>query len=398
MIAFWLMCILFIVLALAFVLPPLLNTVASVDSRRTALDQARKAGILDADEYAAKVEALGQQSAGPVPGNSGARLAALVIVIGLPLLSIGLYAKLGDPRVFDPAVQQVTAAMQQAQQAGMPPMEQALAGLVERLARQPDDLEGWVLLGRAYKATEQFDHARDALARALTLAPEDPGLMVEYAEAKTLASPGKRFEGEALQMLDQALTADPNHQRALWLRGIAYYQAGDIDAASTTWEHLLAVLPQDSSVRDSVRQQIEQLRAGGMGAGATDTPGAATASAADVSAPRLRVKISLAPELASKVQPDDVLFVFARAAEGSRAPLAIQQRRADELPLTIELSNADAMVAQLNLSSASEIVVGARISRSGNAQTQSGDLEVLSEALPNSHAETIELVIDHLVP
>ena len=392
MIVFWLLCILFIVLALVLVLPPLLNTATSIDSRRDALDQAHKTGVLDATEYAAKRNALDQSSASPASTKTGARLAALLIVIGLPLISIGLYAKLGDPRVFDPGVQQVAAAMQQAQQDGMPPMEQAIAGLVERLARQPDDLEGWVLLGRAYKATEHFEEARDALARALMLAPEDPGLMVEYAETKTLAAPDKRFGGEALQMLDQALTADPNHQRALWLRGIAYYQDGDIEAASTTWEHLLTVLPQDSSVRDSVMQQLEQLRAG-----TTGTPDAAT-TPPSTSAMRLRVKVSLAPELVSQMHADDVLFVFARAAEGSRAPLAIQRLRASELPVEIELSDADAMVPQMNLSSTAEVVVGARISRSGNAQAQSGDLETLSAVIPNSYSKTIELVIDHLVP
>ena len=396
MIVFWLVCILFIVLALALVLPPLLNTATPIDARRAALDQAHKAGALDATEYAVKLNALDQSVVGPLPDKTGARLAALLIVIGLPLISIGLYAKLGDSRVFDPAVQQVAAAMQQAQQDGMPPMEQAIAGLVERLARQPDDLEGWVLLGRAYKATEHFEQARDALARALMLAPEDPGLMVEYAEAKTLAAPDKRFAAEALQMLDQALATDPNHQRALWLRGIAYYQAGDIEAASRTWEHLLTVLPQDSTVRDSVMQQLEQLRAG-----TTDSSNSAPATGASTSSigtPRLRVKVSLAPEFVSKVQSDDVLFVFARAAEGSRAPLAIQRLRASDLPLEIELSDADAMVPQMNLSSTAELVVGARISRSGNAQAQSGDLETLSAVMPNSHSETIELVIDHLVP
>ncbi len=368
MIVFWLVCILFIVLALALVLPPLLNTATPIDARRAALDQAHKAGALDATEYAVKLNALDQSVVGPLPDKTGARLAALLIVIGLPLISIGLYAKLGDSRVFDPAVQQVAAAMQQAQQDGMPPMEQAIAGLVERLARQPDDLEGWVLLGRAYKATEHFEQARDALARALMLAPEDPGLMVEYAEAKTLAAPDKRFAAEALQMLDQALATDPNHQRALWLRGIAYYQAGDIEAASAGTT------------------------------GSSNSAPATVASTSSIGTPRLRVKVSLAPEFVSKVQSDDVLFVFARAAEGSRAPLAIQRLRASDLPLEIELSDADAMVPQMNLSSTAELVVGARISRSGNAQAQSGDLETLSAVMPNSHSETIELVIDHLVP
>jgi cytochrome c-type biogenesis protein CcmH len=98
------------------------------------------------------------------------------------------------------------------------------------------------------------------------------------------------------------------------------------------------------------------------------------------------------------VRDDDVVFVYARAATGSRAPLAIQRRRAAELPLVIELGDADAMVPQMNLSSAARIVLGARISRSGEAQAQPGDLEALSGVLPNSHAEAVELSIDHIVP
>ena len=395
MMAFWLLGALMILLALAFVLPPLLRAPLPLNPRRRALEQARDAGVLDSTEYAVKLAALGESGAA-APNPSTNRLVAVLVTLFIALASIGLYAKLGDPRVFDPAAQSVATAMQQAQQAGLTPMDQAIAGLVERLAREPGDVEGWLLLGRAYKSTEHFDQARDALARALTLSPEDPSIMVEYAEAKTLAAPDKRFEGEALQLLDHALQLDPDNQRALWLRGIAHYQAGETEAAAATWERLLAVLPEDSSVRDSVSQQLAQLR--GRDAGTSAEPTAATTPNASTAPPRLTVKVSLAPELAAKVQPDDVLFVFARAAQGSRAPLAIERRQARELPLSIELDDSDAMVAQMNLSSSARVVVGARISRSGNAQAQPGDLEAVSEPLPNSRAQAIELVIDRVIP
>lgn len=395
MTTFWLVGALMILLALAFVLPPLLRTPVPVDPRRRALDQAHRTGVLDSAEYSAKLAALGAVEPA-ISSSYNNRLVALFVAVFIALGSIGLYAKLGDPRVFDPAVQSVATAMQQAQQAGLTPMDQAIAGLVERLAREPEDVEGWMLLGRAYKSTEQFDQARDAMARALTLSPEDPSIMVEYAEAKTLAAPDKLFQGEALQLLDQALQRDPDNQRALWLRGIAHFQVGDTEAAATTWEHLLAVLPADSSVRDSVSQQLAQLRS--RAPDANSAPEAAADTNASTTPPRLSVKVSLAPELAAKVQPDDVLFVFARAAQGSRAPLAIERRHARELPLSVELDDSDAMVAQMNLSSTARIVVGARISRSGNAQAQPGDLETVSEPLPNSHGQVIELVIDQVVP
>lgn len=394
MMAFWAICILLILLALALVLPPLLRREDASDPRRVALEHAHRSGVLDADEYTRKLAALGNTT--PTSISPLARNTAIALVLILPSLAAGLYQKLGDARVFDPSVQSVANAMQSAQRAGLPPMEQAIAGLAERLAREPDDAQGWLLLGRAYKSTERFAEARAALARALALTPDAPDVLVETAEAQALSTPGARFDGEPLTLLQRALERDPNHQRGLWLLGIAQFQSGDTDTASATWEKLIATLPEDSPMRDSLRQRIDELKAQTGLAASADTP---SVPALEVPpAPRLDIRVNLAPELAQRVAPDDVLFVFARAAEGSRAPLAIQRLRAADLPLSITLDDSHAMVPQMNLSSAARIVVGARISRSGNAQAQSGDLETLSEPLSNSHKAVITLSIDQIVP
>lgn len=395
MIAFWAICILLLLAALAFVLPPLLRRDGAIDPRRAALDQAHRNGVLDADEYTAKLAALGQPATAATL-SPAARNSAIAIALLLPLLCIGLYHRLGDARVFDPAVQSVSNAMQEAQRAGLPPMDQAIAGLAERLAREPDDVQGWLLLGRAYKSIERFAEARDALARALALSPDSPDVLVEAAEAQALSTPSRRFEGEPLAQLNRALELEPNHQRGLWLSGIAQFQAGDTERASATWEHLITTLPDDSPMRDSLRQRIAELKAQTDPATPADTSPVPALQAA--SSPRLSVQVNLAPALAERIQPDDVLFVFARAAEGSRAPLAIQRLRAADLPLAITLDDSHAMVPQMNLSSQPRILVGARISRSGNAQAQSGDLETLSEPLPNTHAQPIVLTIDRIVP
>jgi cytochrome c-type biogenesis protein CcmH len=397
--AFWLASAVLIVVALAFVLPPLLRTpLTATQHHRAALDEARRRGVIDASEYADKLAAI-DETAQPNTRRSMPWL-ALSLVLLVPAISVGLYTRLGDPRVFDPAVQSVEAAMQQAQQAGMAPMDQAIAGLSARLAREPNDLEGWLLLARAQKASEHFDESAQALAKAMALAPDNASIMVEYAEAKTLASADKHFDDESVALLERALEIEPDHQRALWLRGIAHYQRGDVDAASATWNHLLSVLPADSPVRASIEQQLAQLKPNGQASAASETTAteATSDAAATASAPRLRVHVTLAPDLADKVRADDVLFVFARAASGPRAPLAIVRRKARELPLTLELDDSQAMVPTMNLSSAPRVVVGARISRSGQAEATSGDLETYSEPVANRHAETLELTIDHRVP
>lgn len=394
MMSFWAICILLILLALALVLPPLLRREDASDPRRVALEHAHRSGVLDAGEYTRKLAALGNTT--PTSISPLARNTAIALVLILPLLAAGLYQKLGDARVFDPSVQSVANAMQSAQRAGLPPMEQAIAGLAERLAREPDDAQGWLLLGRAYKSTERFAEARAALARALALTPDAPDVLVETAEAQALSTPGARFDGEPLTLLQRALERDPNHQRGLWLLGIAQFQSGDTDTASATWEKLIATLPEDSPMRDSLRQRIDELKAQTGLAASADTPSVPALQVPP--APRLDIRVNLAAELAQRVAPDDVLFVFARAAEGSRAPLAIQRLRAADLPLSITLDDSHAMVPQMNLSSAARIVVGARISRSGNAQAQSGDLETLSEPLSNSHKAVITLTIDQILP
>lgn len=320
----------------------------------------------------------------------GARGTAFAVALLVPLVSVALYFQLGDPRVFDPAIQSVTAAMQDARQSGMPPMEQAIAGLRNRLEQEPDDLEGWLLLGRAYKSTEHFAQAQEAFSRAMTLAPESPSVMIEYAEAQTLASPTRRFDGESLLLLDRALMLEPDNQRGLWLRGIAHYQDGDIDQAVAVWNHLLAVIPEDSPTRETLRQRIAELSG-------QQPPDAAPAASAGAAA-RLVVHVSLAPELTERLNPDDTLFVFARSPEGSRAPLAIQRLSARDLPLTVTLDDSHAMVPQMNLSSTAQVVVGARISHSGSAMAQPGDLETLSAPISNAQAEPVELVIDRIAP
>lgn len=370
MIAFWTIGLLLIALALAFAVPPLLRP-AEAGPDQQGVSEARTATY-------------------PNP-----RIAALAVVVLLPLLSIGLYFKLGDFRVFDPTVQSVTAAMQQAQESGLSPLEQAIAGLKERLAQHPEDLEGWMLLGRAYKTTEQFELARDALASAQNLAPDNPIVLVEYAEALALSSPDRRFAGEPQTFLERALSIDPDNQRALWMLGVAHYQSGNIEETIATWTHLASVMPEDNPARNSVLQRVQELSEQGhllLG----DSTGKQTETSTAGAAPRLQIHVSLSPELAERAKPDDTVFVFARAVQGSRAPLAIQTFKVSQLPLSVTLDDSHAMVPQMNLSSVREVLVGARISQSGNAQAQPGDLETLSSPLPVTFSDDINLVIDQV--
>lgn len=404
MLLFSLCAALMLAAALAFVLPPLLRAPADPQQRaRAALEAAHAAGVLDARELERKLAKLPNT---PVPRPS--RAFALLCALVLALAAVGLYRQLGEPRALDPTLRAAAPTPASSDSAGAAPsMDQAVAGLAERLRQQPDDLDGWLLLGRAYKTMERFGPAREALANAIRLAPESADVMVEYAEALALDTPSRRIEGEARTLIDRALAAEPQHQRALWLLGIAKLQAGQPAEAVADWERLRALLSDEKAIA-SLQQQIDDARrSAGMPVETTTSTAAAatppaTAPAANTAAPtggpQLTIQVDIAPELRSQVGASDVLFVFARAVEGPRMPLAIQRLPAGRLPTTVTLDDSSSMLPTLKLSSLTQVVVGARISKSGQATPQSGDLQVLSAPVATTQRDPLQLTINEVVP
>jgi len=410
-----------LVLALGAVLVPILRhggsaRAAGTDARRIkALDDALAAGVIDRTEYASKRAALPTTHPAAAAQPRRARstsITVLVLALVLPAAAIVLYHHNGESAALDPARLSAAGPAADAEQHGTD-MTQAVAGLEAKLREEPENADGWALLGRAYQAMGRFAEARDALKRALDLSPGVADLEVEYAQALGLANDGRRIVGESRALLEKVLASDPDHQRALWLIGISDYQAGNYDAAIGAWNRLLPNLPADSDIAQSVRTQIaEAQRLGGATspsqppdsppvAPAATPPVAASApaeSAADGEGPRLTLRIALDPKLAAQVPADAVLYVFARAANGPPMPLAIQRLAANRLPATITLDDSMGMLPTMKLSMFPQVVVGARISRTGNATAQSGDLQGLSGAIDSNRREPLDLLIDSVVP
>jgi len=425
---FLMLAALMLAIALAVVLRPLLSRHAPDDPAATArrrmqvLNEAHAAGVLSNEEFAAKRTELGEQllvaiDASP-PRSRATFFAAVAVALLLPALAIGLYRFVGNPAALDPAaLTPVPTAAEHGQD-----MEKAISGLAAKLKQNPDDAEGWTLLGRAYLETQRFAEGRDALKHAHDLATDNPDIAVAYAEALTLSSESHQFDAQARLMLESALKADPKNQRGIWLLGIADYQAGQFDAAIASWNRLLEQLPKDSSVAQSVKSQIARAEAARDGRPLPEEP-AATATAANSetaqapplqaapaaaaqrpaaeaadAGPHLTVKVTLDPGLTGKVSPADTVFVYAKAASGPPMPLAIQRLRADQLPATVVLSDGMGMLPNMKLSQFPQVIIGARISKSGNAIAQSGDMQTVSKPLDVATTAPISLTIDQTVP
>jgi cytochrome c-type biogenesis protein CcmH len=414
MITFVTLAALMLAAALAFVLPTLLrgrgahaDPAALAQRQLKALKQAHAAGVLSDAEYAAKRATLGEQmlaaiDGSPAPSLSTSFFVALGIALLLPASAIVLYRVIGEPR----AVDATTAATDaQAPADHSQNMEGAIANLLSKLKQNPDDVEGWTLLGRAYETTERFAEARDALKHAYDLAASDADVTVAYAEALALSSPSRRIDGEPRSLLEIALKAAPDNERGLWLLGISDYQAKKYDAAIATWKHLLAVLPKGSDIVQSVQGQIANAEAERDGRAPANEPApenetaeAAAPATSDAADPHLTVKVALDPKLKGKLAPTDVLFIYAKAASGPPMPLAIQRMQASQLPATVTLTDGMGMLPNMKLSQFPQVVIGARVSKSGNAIAQSGDLQTISKPMAVTTTTPVVLTIDQVVP
>jgi cytochrome c-type biogenesis protein CcmH len=296
---------------------------------------------------------------------------SIAVVAGL------LYLLVGTPKALDPAQRRTPDTL-----------ADAVTQLKAELQHNPNQPEGWRLLGRAQAAQGRANEARDAFAKAVRLTPNDPDLLAEAAEARALASDGHRFDDESVAMLRHALEQQPMHQRARWFLGVAQRQAQKPAEAAKTWEPLLAVV--DAGTASRLRAQIDAARAE---AGLPPLP----AVAADKTASLLRVTVDLAPELKAKLGADDVLFVLARQPNGPPMPLAVKRLPAKGFPVTVELGDDDGPMPTIKLSQASDVELVARISRQGVANRAAGDLESAPQAAQPKAGARYDVRIDRVV-
>lgn len=371
MIDFWLPAGLLLLTALAFLLIPVLRirklqaeedrtalNVTLYQERLEELEAQRHAGVLDdAQMQAGRAEAArellddteGVQRRSGVLGGKIPLVSALLV----PVLGVALYLHWG-------ALDQVE---QTRQLAAMQPqsIEEMTARLEQTVKQQPDSAEGWYFLGRTYMAQERAGDAAKAFERAVEIAGRAPELLGQWAQALYFAE-GKQWNEQLQGLTDEALKADPEEVTSLGLLGIAAYESQRYADAVRYWERLVAVLPEQDPSRAAIAGGIERARQQ-MGEG--EQPSAAAEPSAKVHA--LEVSVSLSPEVQQKVQPDDAVFVFARALSGPPMPLAAKRLKVSDLPVQISLSDVDAMMPELKMSQFDQVQLVARVSRAGNA-------------------------------
>jgi cytochrome c-type biogenesis protein CcmH len=418
---FWIAAVVCVAVALAFVLPPLLRKreVAAKAARRDIniavyrdqmkeMEADRANGLLSEEQFqASKIDlesrlaedALAKADAVMAPVASrrlGFTLAGL-----LPVAAFGLYFWLGNPMSLIAIAEAQSSPQIAAPASGEHDIMKMIQKVEEKTKTDPNDGEAWTMLAKTYAAVGHWPEALNAYEKAISLKPDVPAVMTGYAEALAITN-NRVLKGKPIELVLQALEKDPDDMKGLELAAISNFQDKNYGQAAYYFKHLLKLLPPESPyAQDIAEAQKEATRLSrgavtGLDNLADQAPAAGQDKPAAGPGATLQGKVDIAPALKVKVSDNDVIFLFARSAQGG-APVAALRSTAGKFPLEFELSDAMAMNPDNKLSNFKEVTLTARISKSGQPMGAPGDLEG-SLAGVKVGARDIKLTIDKVRP
>lgn len=415
---FWILCALVALVALLFIVLPLwrssirnndvLRDAANLEILRdqmAEMDADLRNGLLTQELYEQGKreiqvrlleEVKSTQQSVRQSGNN--KMLAITLAVLLPLFSFPLYLYLGNHDATMPTQEQVMA-----DSSGVVSSDEGIDALANQLRRHPNDPDGWFLLANSYIAKQRYSEGSDAYAQLVKLVPDEAQVWANYADVYAMAH-GRTLQGEKVtEMLVKALELDPNNMSALALSGFAAMERSDYVAAITNWQRLVVQFPTGSAEAQNFEGSIQRAREllsqqpGGKQKLAQLAANKPSIKPQSNQAAAISGKVSLSPQLLGKVNPDDTVFILARAAEGPKMPLAVLRKQVRDLPMEFTLDDSMAMQPQLKLSGFDQVVVVARISKSGTPMAQPGDIEGKSASVkPGSKG--LRITIDTVVP
>lgn len=357
---------------------------AAVRLRHDELARQSAQGALDAQGFARARDDLARRLLDQVMAAGSARqrlsvATTVVAVLFVTLASAGLYWKVGTPQALDP---QVAQGDDGPHGANGQRVQAQIRQLEDKLAASPEDADGWVMLGRSYTVLNDYAKAVQAYAKAVRLKPREPQLLVDFADVLAMAQ-GRKLEGEPVRLIETALAIDPGNIKGLLLAGTAAFEARDFKRAADLWQRVLPLAGDDRQLVEMIERNVAEAREkAGTAVARADAPaakaakaGGAAQAAGSGATPGVVGRVSLAPTLASSASPDDTVFVFARAAEGPKMPLAVLRMKVRDLPREFTLDDSLAMAPALKISGVPEVMITARVSKSGDPAPKAGDLQ-----------------------
>jgi len=325
----------------------------------------------------------------PVKNN---RITAVVLSLLIIGGALSLYQQIGNPQLT--TLKEFSLALANIEQDEPPPLREVMVPLKQHLDKNPADANGWLLLANVYTAVAEYDLAVGAYEKLYAMAGDNTELLLQYVNALVRANNGS-FQGRVGELLQRILQLDPGNYTAHFYAGLAADEAGNYKQANDHYYLIVPVLQNNPELLQTVNFLIarnEQL----MAITQSDLPAESVDTIQPPSSVALHVTVT--DELLGKFGPEDTLFVYAQALEGSPMPLAVVRKLAGDLPVNLTLDDSMAMTPAMKLSGFDKVRLLARISKSGNAQPESGDLTGIVAEVDVKGSEIINLVIDKIVP
>ena len=405
---FWLVVVLLIFVGLVFVLYPLIFpnkkrvTISRVEMNKTLyrgkvedLQADLDKNLLDQEEYDQAVvdlkqtllqDAAQEESSETRTGSNA--IIALLVMVALPVIALLMYHSVSTGGFTNEISPQAQAVNNQVQS-----IESSIASLEAKLKDKPDSVEGWRMLGQSYFVIKKYHEARQAYLKALKLVNQsDPELLVLTAEASAFAN-GEKFADYEKTLLNKALSINPKDERGLWYSGYAYYTNSDFPKAVEYWTTLLSLVPGDrKDVRSSLLKFLSDARSR---AGMEELEEPEQIAQKDSGNTRsINVSVSLNEKVNQKAESGDTLFIYARAVDGPKMPLSLARLTVSNLPAKVTLKKEMAMMPNMNIYTFEKVEVLARVSKSGQAITQKGDLISRPIVVDFSKSNTADITLD----
>lgn len=431
MVVFWIIAAFLFLAAMLFVLPPLLSrkvidqviehdelNVSIYKDQLAELERDNNNGVITLEYYERtkqEVERRLLQDVEDVNKNGGGSIVqtttepsgrplVIALAVLIPLFSILLYMDLGSPTAVT-GVPPVVAAAEEGSDTGSASVEHPDTGaqveamvnqLAASLEENPDDIEGWLMLARSYRFQQKHADAVMAFEKAMPLVETNPQLLADFADTLAMAAEGS-LDGRPMRLIRKSLELNPVNVQSLWLAGTYHYERGDYELALSYWRRLKNIVQPGSQEANTMETNIAEIEARLRAEGRAIPPEEERVVAAVKGSTFVSGTVRVDPVYQEQLVPTDTVFIYARAANGPRMPLAILKKQVQDLPYEFTLNEKMAMMSGMSLADYPQIIVSARISRSGDAIAQSGDLEGTTAVIDVGQVG-LDIMIDNVVP
>lgn len=414
MIIFWIFAVAMVIVALIFLLRPFFLDMKQDEIARSALNVKitkeriseleieLEQGTISQSEYEQTLEELEHALLYDVEEDTNAtkkinsesynRFTRIALMLSVPVFAISLYGFLGQPELIENGKKQATAPSGHESSNGsnkIGAIEQMVEKLATKLKENPDNAEGWFMLGRSYMSMKRYKEAVAALEKTNQLAPNNPIIMLRYADALTMLR-GGQISGKPFELIKRAVEIKPDDPTGLWLLGMGYEEQGEYQKAISYWNLLLPLLKDEKSINE-VQSLIKQTKRK-AGVDVTETLKSEIVEKKSITS--LKVNVSIDESKLKHVSMDDTVFIFAKAINGPPMPLAVVRKQVKDLPLQVVLDDSMAMIPGMKLSSFDKVKLTARISKTGKPLLQTGDIYSKEKRIQLPYAEVINIKIN----